>query len=248
VEGRDVRFERYVREPELTYDQYCLVLDSTLDEGILSGLKDKALELAAKALGPIKKVVDEISRDLKVGIGKVVEAFKQRSVFEFLKAVRFNVGAILRALKALGSLVRDGLFKVFEELSKTGVVQKVRKGTMKVDEVLDRYPVLKRLAGVAVAGLLVYIWLNMTFIGDLDYDFNWADIVAALTGKFSFTDMFTSPSGLMLVALFATGPVISVPWLGKSAFNVTLALFYTGYTKLKDKDLAVVKKIRGMIR
>jgi hypothetical protein len=53
----------------------------------------------------------------------------------------------------------------------------------------------------------------MTFIGDLDYDFNFSDLIAALKGSFSIADLFTSPNGLMLIALFGTGSMLglSVP-------------------------------------
>ena len=109
---------------------------------------------------------------------------------------------------------------------------------MKVDEVLDRYPKLKMVTGFVVAGLLLYIWLNMTFIGDLDYDFNFTDLTNALGGSFSIADLFVSPEGLMLMTLFGTGAAfgLSIPWLGKTAFNLTLAIVYTGYARLKGKD------------
>ncbi len=88
----------------------------------------------------------------------------------------------------------------------------------------------------------------MTFIGDLDYDFNWGDIIGALSGSFTITDLFLSPSGLMMITLFLTGGLISVPWLGSSSYNILVALFYTGYTKLKGKDFNILKNIKAKIK
>ena len=43
---------------------------------------------------------------------------------------------------------------------------------MKVDQVIQKYPKIAKVTGIVVAGLLLFMWINMTFIGDLDYDFN----------------------------------------------------------------------------
>jgi hypothetical protein len=51
-----------------------------------------------------------------------------------------------------------------------------------------------------------------------------------------------------MLTLFASGGLISVPWLGSSAYNVILALFYTGYSKLRDSDNRIVNMIKSKIK
>jgi hypothetical protein len=249
-------YENYIKnldenigdDVDISYSLYCSIIENHLNEGFLGDLKDKAVQLAVKILGPIKDYIQKISEDLKVGILKVIEAFKQKSVFEFLKSIKFNLRIVLKSFNELTSLIRNGLFKVFEKISKTGVFKKLRDGAIKIDEFLDQYPLIKKIGGLAVAAILIYMWLNMTFIGDLEYDFNWNDIIMAIAGKFSITDLFFSPSGLMLMTLFVTGPYISVPWLGSSIYNLCIALFYTGYVKLRDSEVGVLTKIKNMVK
>ena len=232
----------------LDYELYCQLISFEVDESLFGRLKERGMEFLIKIFGPIKNTLMKIAEDFKVGISQVVEAFRQRSIFGFLKAVRFNIGVLLKSIGEVGKLLRQGLEKVFQHISNTAAIQQLRRGTLKIDEFLDRYPLLKKIGGIAIAGLLLYIWLSMTFIGDLDYDFNWGDIVGALSGSFTITELFLSPSGLMMITLFATGGLISVPWLGSSAYNIILALFYTGYSKLKDKDFSILRDIKSKIK
>jgi hypothetical protein len=69
-----------------------------------------------------------------------------------------------------------------------------------------------------------------------------------LSGKFQLADLFLGPSGLILITLFLTGPYISVPWLGSSIYNMAIAVFYTGYVKLKETDMNVMATIKKMVK
>jgi hypothetical protein len=197
--------------------------------------------------------IEKISRDFKMNIPDLIEAFKQREVFDLLKAFGFNFALMFRVIGEFTKAVRGGLLEVFRLMHRHGVFRQIRNGTMKIDEVMKRYPKLAAATGIVIAGILFYIWLNMTFIGDLDYDFNFEDIVNALKGTFSITDLFGSPEGLMLITLFGTGTAfgLSIPWLGKTAYNLILAIAYTGYSKIKgnEKNILIsmkrkMKKIR----
>jgi uncharacterized membrane protein len=233
---------------EITHESYCFILDNHLNENIFSDIKDKAIQAAARLLGPIKDFIKKIANDFNVGISQIIEAFKQKSVFEFLKAIKFNLGLVLKAFKELTSLIRNGLFNVFEKIARTGIFEKLRSGAIKIDEFLDEYPLIKKIGGLAIGAILIYMWLNMTFIGDFDYDFNWSDILAAFAGKFSLADLFLSPSGLMLITLFVTGPYLSIPWLGSSMYNLAIAIFYTGYVKLRDTDTNIKNAIMSIAK
>lgn len=247
-----MRLKNYIEKSiiidEITYDVYCAILEDKLDENIFSNIKDKALEYL-KVLKPIKDLIQKIASDFKIGITEIIKAFKERSIFNFLKALKFNIIILFRAITETGKLVRQGLFKIFERISKNKYIEKLRNGVMKIDDFFNEHPLLKKVTGIVVAGILIYIWLSMTFIGDLDYDFNWSDIIAALMGSFTLTDMFLSPSGLMMMTLFVTGGLISFPWLGSSIYNLVVALTYTGYKMIRDrKDNEVLKKLKRFIK
>ena len=240
----------------LNYKLYCEYMDLAsvgllnesylINEGIFDKLKDLNL---VKGLidffNDIKEIINALASEFKLGVKEIIKAFKNRDVFGVLKAFGFNLKLMIKSINAFTGIIRKGILKIFEEMASTGVFQKIRSGALKVDEVLNRYPLLKKVAGIAVAGLLLYIWLNMTFIGDMDYDFNFGDLVAALRGSFSLADLFVSPSGLMLIALLGTGSLLglSAPWLGKSSYNLIMGLSYTAFAKIKESALmAKIKK------
>lgn len=248
----------------VTFEIYCEALDrvfndtltenvfySNLSEGLFDQLTKTSIARGLlNVFRNLRMGLEKISRDFRLNLADLIEAFKQREVFNMLKAFGFNIKLMYRAIMEFSKAVRGGLFEVFKEMHKLKIFQQLRRGTMKIDEVLTRYPKLARVTGIVVAGLLLFIWLNMTFIGDLDYDFNFSDLVNALNGSFSITDLFMSPEGLMLMTLFGTGAVfgISVPWLGKSLYNLVLAIVYTGYSKLKNKDQRILMNIKRRIK
>jgi len=242
-------------EQTLTYEMWCGLLDS-VETGILSeGIKDilakagtAAKDAVMRIFGPIKDEILKLAETLKVGLLDIINALKERSVFGVLRAIGFKIKLLVKAISELGRIFREGLLRVFAEISKNKYVQKIRSGVMKVDDLLDKYPLLKKLAGIAVAGLLLYIWLNMTFIGDLEYDMNISAMVAALGGAYSLADIFASPEGLMMITLFATGGLISAPWLGASTLNLTLALVYTGYSKIRQHSPQILSQIKSYIQ
>jgi hypothetical protein len=232
------------------YEMYCnaleLVMSNKLSEeffleNITEGFWDqvKRVRLSrelVRVFSELKSSLNSIAKEFKVNTKTIIASFTQRDIFGVLKAFAFNLRLILRAFNELTAFIRKGLFEIFREIFRLKMFEKVRKGAMKVDEIMNRYPLLKKVTGIVLAGLILYMWLHMTFIGDLDYDFNFETIVLALKGTFSIADLFVSPEGLMLVTLFGVGTVfgLSVPWLGKSLYNLGLALFYTAYAKLKQ--------------
>ena len=89
----------------------------------------------------------------------------------------------------------------------------------KLDAFLQKHPKLARASGLAVAGILIFIWLNMSFTGKLDADFDLTDMVKALQGNYSIADIFAGKEGYHLLMLFASGVFmgVSFPWPGPTA-------------------------------
>jgi len=245
-----MRFKQYLNDQQIedidiSYDVYCdaidKIMENNLDESLFDGIKNIKGSIV-KVFTDLKDTIKELSNQFKLSIKDIVIAFKQRDVFMLLKTIGFKIKVLFKSINALTKAVRGGLFSIFAEISNSGIMKKIKSGTMKIDDFLNKYPKLKKISGIVIAGLLLYMWLNMTFIGDLDYDFNFLDISNALKGSFSITDLFLSPSGIMLISLFATGSGlgISVPWLGASLYNFTLAIVYTGFIKNRSKGINII--------
>jgi len=244
----------------MTYDIYCEALDlvfaNQLSENFFVALKIRQNRLSGEwkmVFNNLKLGMAKIAQDYKLGSQELISAFKNKSIYGILKAFKFNISLMFKAVSEASKAVKGTLSAVFKELYKTKAIQKLRSGAIKIDSLLNRYPKLKKIGGLAVAGILVYMWLNMTFIGDLDYDFNFSHVVDALGGRYSIADLFTSSDGLMLIALFGSGTAfgLSMPWLGAKSYNLLLALVYTGYYRYirpnDRKKSDALKKLKQQI-
>lgn len=232
------------------YETYCGLLDyyclGKVNEEFLgiSGVSDSILG----AFKSLKKYLGDISTKLGISVVNIIKAFKQKGIFEFLKGFNFNFSTLTDYLNKTIQAMNSGINKIFDEIAKSGVISKLKSGTMKVDELLNKYPILKKISGPVLAGLLIFIWINSSFGGDLDEYFDLSNIGNALIGKYTISDLFLSSSGLKVLSLWSAGSLISLPGIvGSIPASIIIALIYTGYKKLK-KDTEILNKIKSKFK
>ncbi len=248
IMNETITIDEYLQNKEVNsirYEQYVSILENYI-VGDNSNLLEESFSFnIMKVFNVLKTDLNKVKDDWKLTSDEIMKIFSDPNIFQLLRSFGFSIRSIFRSLIAVGNLVEKGLLSIFKEISETKIVQKIRKGLIRVDDLIKKYPLLASLTGIALAGLLLWMWLNMTFIGDFDYDFNMSDIANAVTGKFSLADLFASQSGLMLITLFGSGVLlgVSIPWLVKSAYNLTIAIVYTGYQKLREKRPDIVTKM-----
>lgn len=216
-------------QQEPSYEEYCAALHAAAYNQQTAGI---ATDLLLKA----KSWLVELKAAVSLPVKDILTAMSAKPVYALLKSIRFNLSAILKGMKEALALVRKGLLKVFAELAKTDAVRNLRKGAKLADEFLAAHPILTRVTGAVLAGLLLYMWLTMSFTGDIDSDFDVAHIGQALLGHFSLQDFF-SDTGLLDLFLFTVGLTtgLSFPWLATSLGNLLVAVVYSGFRYLKNK-------------
>lgn len=219
---------------ELQYKEFCaFVKEYNLD--------DENVVISEFAIpGKLKKIwkfLMELKDVVKVKVVDLVKLFMDKFVFKFFAKIKFS-------MKYLFNLVKKG-FKAYKEVikaigdyvSKTKVGRWTEQKLKDLDSFLAKHPKTKRIAGMAVAGILIYIWLNMTFTGNADYDFDMTDMILALGGGFTLSTLFAGPEGMALLTLFVTGMIgLSFPWPGPQHFQFIGAVLY-GSAKLVGKKL-----------
>ena len=219
---------------DLQYEEFCkFVKENKLDSEVVV-LNELAIP------GKLKKIwsfLTELKDIVKVKIMDLAKLFMNKLVFKFFAKIKFS-------MKYLFDLVKKG-FKAYKEvikaigdyLSKTKVGRWTEDKLKDLDAFLAKHPKTKRIAGMAVAGILIYIWLNMTFTGNADYDFDMGDMILALGGGFTLSTLFAGPEGMALLTLFATGVIgLSFPWPGPQHFQFIGAILY-GSAKLVGQKL-----------
>jgi hypothetical protein len=233
-------------DTECTYEVYCSNLDDLYKVEAIEWKKMLPRPMLQFYEG-LKVVFSDIAKQAKVGVDELVLAFKNKDIFNLFKAVHFNLKTLWRAIHEFTALIPKGLVTALEELQQSAVGKGVARGTKVIDELLAKHPVLKKLAGPAIAGLLLWMWMNCSFVGNVDFDFDMSYIVDAFTGHYTLYDLFASPDGLANVITTLSGLAlgISFPWLLSNTASLLVAIAYTGAKQLKDRDLT--KKLYDMV-
>lgn len=242
-EGTDIYLESISDEEiEEEYQEFIEFLDSGLifQEGILDVIKGKL----AKKIQFIRGIASTVGAKIK----DLIMLFKDKKVFKFFALVGWNLKKLFKIIKK-GAKVFDGVATAISDyIASTKVAKWTTKELAKLDAFLKKHPKTARIVGIGIAGLLLYIWFNMTFTGSFDYDFDFADILAALAGRATLATIFGGPAGIKLLMLFATGALLglSFPWPGPNTIKFISAVMYSIGKKIKARiDLPFFKAQAG---
>lgn len=236
----------------VTYEQYSQVIAS-LDSRNLVAFNFSMPAVLKGLKEDIGELVDHM-KSIGVGIETVVEAFKEKSIFKLLKGVGFSLWKLLHAVKSVISLPGAALFHALEDLadafgnSKLLLSMKPAERLAKFQEILKIHPILAKVSGVVVAGLLIWMFLNQSYSGHIDKDLDLVDdIVTALKGDFDLVKLFASADGVYSIAVLLFGLATGgmgitaygfahvqklMKFLNEGHYSLLLALFYTAAKKL----------------
>ena len=219
---------------------------SLINESVLTEieLQEGILDIISKVSGNIKKHItfikelyDSIKNSIKLQFSEFLKLFKDPKSFSLFKALKFSVKYIVNLYKKgvkTWSSIENIIAKKIIDL---GGVKYVQKNLHLLDEFFKEHPILKKIGGVAVAGLLLYIWLNMSYGINFEWSMSWEDMINALIGRFNLSDLFASESGVKMLIYFAVGSLtgISFPWPGSLMQQVTIGIIIGLYKVLKPK-------------
>jgi hypothetical protein len=188
----------------------------------------------------LKKIwgfIKELGKKVSLKMVDLVKLFLNKTVFKFFAKIKFSMEWLFKLVTKGFKAYKDVIKAIGEYLASTKIGKWTEDKLKDLDAFLAKHPKTKRIAGMAVAGILIYIWLNMTFTGNADYDFDMTDMILALGGGFTLSTLFAGPEGMALLTLFATGVIgLSFPWPGPQHFQFIGAVLY-GSAKLVGKKL-----------
>ena len=219
---------------ELQYEEFCkFVKENKLDSDVCT-LNEFAIPGRLKKIWSFLKELKDI---IKVKIMDLAKLFMNKLVFKFFAKIKFSMKYLFDLVKKGFRAYKEVIKAIGDYLSKTKVGRWTEDKLKDLDAFLAKHPKTKRIAGMAVAGILIYIWLNMTFTGNADYDFDMGDMILALGGGFTLSTLFAGPEGMALLTLFVTGVIgLSFPWPGPQHLQFIGAIVY-GSAKLVGQKL-----------
>lgn len=180
--------------------------------------------------------IKSISEKLSLKLTDLMKLFANKAIFQFFQKIKWNLDYLFKIIKDGHKAYTQIISAISEYVSKTKVGKWGGDKLKDLDKWLQNHPKTRRVGGIVIAGLLIYIWFNMTFIGDSKYDFNLTDVYAALNGKFTLSTLFAGTDGTKLLMLFATGLIgLSFPWPGPTSVKFLYAMIksFADWAKLK---------------
>lgn len=209
-----------------------------IDESDIPTMYNYGKEVLKGVWSRLRDEIKDTAKQFNVSIQEIKMALTAPSIKEVLKSFGYSIKAfvkgVLQGVGIVGTLCHD----LFEELQKYGFADDLDRGIKHIDRFLESHPLAKKVSGFMVATVLVYIWLSMTFTGRFSSDMNLKNIILALSGKYTLSDIFTTSEGKMMLALFGTGSFVTFPWLGITAGNLLLAMVYTGFMLMNEHQIA----------
>lgn len=211
-----------------------------------AGLLDKirSLKIADKAkqalVKEMKHQVDELSHNMKCSKGAIVKAFKEPKMANILEATGYSFTTVYKAFKAGHAVAHEGALHVIAEFAQEEATHKglhhASEKAKRIDALLEKYPVMKKVSGPALAGLMLYGYAISEPSG-LD-EFDLSKVKLALKGEFGVSDFLNTNEATNLGTHVATGKVLSLTTLAENASSLALGLTYTvlkesGHPKLQ---------------
>jgi len=174
------------------------------------------------------KFIKNIAKLSQTKFDNLLKLFKNKNIFKFFSLIKFSLKYFYKILKQ-GYKVYSQLEQIITSyVSNKNTIKWTNQELIKLDNFLESHPKIKNISGIAVSGLLLYIWLNMSFTPNLDYSMDFSDIFNALKGNYSISDLFISESGIQMLLYLATGKLLglSFPWPGSQSTHLIIATIY----------------------
>lgn len=216
--------QRFEEEYKLFEQYYYSLNEASIEIPVPSKLK--------KGIDFIKEIVEISGQSLK----DVMNMFLDKKIFKFFSLIGWSLKKLYNIIKKGFEAYNELQHAIAEWISHTKIGHGIAIELEKFDEFLEAHPNIKKISGIAVAGILIFMWLNMTFTGSFSYDFDMSTMIEALEGDFTLTDLFSGPSGIRLLVLFTSGMVLGLtfPWPGPTHLLFATALI-KGLHRYREK-------------
>ncbi len=188
--------------------------EGLINENILTSLSPK--------IRKIIKFIKDIADNTNQSLSELLKLFKNSKVYNFFKIINFSFNYLFKILKKGFNNYKKLEHLIFNYLHTLNSVKSIKEKMKLLDEFLISHPLIKKMGGVGVSAILIYIWLNMSYTPDLEYSMSWEDMITTLSGNYSIEELFGSEAGIKMLTLFATGVLtgLTFPWPGPQSAHI----------------------------
>lgn len=209
-------------------------------------MKDIGQAAKDKLKNGLKEQIDHVSKNLKITREAVLHAYQEPRMSNILQAVGYSTATLYGVFVQANHAAHDGALTVLTHIVGHEALHKIahkaghQENVKKIDSVLEKYPVIKKLSGPAIAGLLLYGYCLSPTNKLADWDLS--NVTKALKGEYTARDLVTSSEAVSLTASVASGHAFSLTTIVESAGTLTVALAANAIIHSSNPKLAAIGK------
>jgi hypothetical protein len=222
-------FKEFSKLEEQEYWQFCeYVISSNYGELLIEWSLPKFLQ---------DKIhfVKELAIETGIHIKDLFTLFMNKWVFKLFSILKWSFVNLVDYIKK-GYKVYSSIHEIIHEwLQKNKVVKWTSDKAKELGDFLEKHPMIKKIGGVVLAGLLMYLFFFGSNLGHLGIDFDLSSVIDALTGHLNIGHFLAGPDGIALIIAIASSAIgFSIGYGGISnTAKFILGLVYTLGIKLK---------------
>lgn len=192
----------------------------------IKDFSEKAKDVVKK---DIKTQIDHVAHNLKITKEAATLAFNEPKMINLLKATGYSFATLYGAIHMAHKVAHEGALHVIAHLAKHHVAHKVGHASghkaENIDKWLEKYPVLKKVTGPALAGMMLYGYTlaDAHSLGDWDL----SKVGSALKGDFSIKDYLQTPEAVALGIHVSSGKALSLRALAENTGTLAVGLACT---------------------
>jgi hypothetical protein len=190
----------------------------------------------------------DFSDEMQLNFNNVINIFKDKTLFSLFSKLNWNLKKFIKIIQEGYAYYKQLVHIIGTYIEKNKIYQLSETAVKQIQEHLENHPKLKKISGLVLAGLLIYVWTSViSFVGDTDFDFDQTMLINALTGNYNLVDMFTGSEGAKFLTYVATGALtgISFPWPGSTSALFLGSLVFT-FAKNKKIRQAVFTSLKNL--
>lgn len=218
-----------------------------VEAGLLDHIKKlPGIGAAAKKglVTELKAQVNEVADNLKINKQSVIKAFKEPKVSNMLEACGYSFATMYGAIHLGHKVAEQGALHVMAHFAEHTAAHKLaHKGAHKakaIDDFIGKYPIMKKVTGPALAGLMLYGYTltEPHKLGDWDL----SNVKKALTGDFGVHEFLGTPEALSLGMHVATGKALSLSALAENVSTLAMGLTCTAISQSSNPKLQALSE------
>ena len=232
AEDREMRPESFISIKSIIkedillseHKQFCSLVDSYLQ----SSLKESFLDNMKSWFKDKFDFIKELATIAKLKFEDLLILFKNTKVYKLFSLIGWSLTKVFELVKSGYKYYQKLIEEIHKFMASNKIVRWTTDNLEQLDKFLQSNPILKHLGGVAVAGLLLYLFFNVGSTGDIETDFGLDNVLYALQGHYNLASIFGGENGMKLITTLTMGMLgLSFPWSTSTTSGFISALIYT---------------------